>query len=715
MTADGTAHEPPNRELRLGTGTIIDGRFEITAFLGAGGMGSVYRARQLQFNREIAIKFLHRRYCEDVAAVKRFQREAKIVAKLQHKNILTAYAFGGYEGQIYLATEFVGGRSLGAIIYEKGPGQLEQALPLLLDICDAMEYAHQQGVLHRDLKPDNILIVTEPGKPPSAKVLDFGLSKLLGSNDAGKLTRTGEVVGDPRYMSPEQCQGQKLDERSDIYSFGCLMYEVFSGRCPFERDDVVAIMQCHISNEPEPFAQQMGLSSALEAICFTAMAKKPKDRYHSFQALSKHLREFQANPDLNISRPPGRLGRQKFPVPIWVLVPGVVSVLAVVALLALAPPHVWLARVGAAFSPEPEAKLENLLKLASFQLRQGQLTESAELYTNAAHLGEEQKNEEAILLSLSGLLNVRVQQGDDKEAIAVSRSLIAQAAQLLKGANVPTDTTNGAIRSGISELIRLDQSQALAPVLELADLYKARKMNREARSILELVATTGGDVHRGNNYFVLGQLALQDADKRAAISYFDRSITTAPKGSYRILTMQLVGSALMAAGDFKTALQYWNDLDRETYGKAYPGRSQLYMCMADCYANQHELQQAKQFYTSAASIEEKKPNPTYAVLLPSIHGAGLSTFELGDFAVAENLFRKEIMFMESQPSVDPKRLVTATSMLGDSLSFQKRGDAARQQYKRALDFITASPPQAELEQIRKSLIQKLGQQATGDD
>lgn len=671
-------------------------------------MGSVYRARQMQFNRDTAIKFLHRRFCEDVSAVKRFQREAKIVAKLQHKNILTAYAFGGYEGHIYLATEFVGGRSLGAIIYEKGPGRPEQALPILLDICDAMEYAHQQNVLHRDLKPDNILIVSEPGKPPMAKVLDFGLSKLLEPGDAGKLTRTGEVVGDPRYMSPEQCQGQKLDERSDIYSFGCLMYEVLSGRWPFEKDDVVAIMQCHISSEPEPFAQRMGLPHALEAICFTAMAKRPKDRYESFQALSKHLREFQANPNLTLSKPSGRLRKRKLPVPIWTLAPAAVILLVGVALLALAPPDIWIARVVATLASDPKSKLENELKLASFHLRQEQLTEAASLYANAEHLAEQQHNDEAALLSLSGLLAARVQQHNDKEALVVCQSLVAQAAQLLKGPDAPSGAADELIRAGISEYIRLDQNQALAPAHELADLYKARKMSRQARSVLELIATTGGDVQRANNYFELGQLALQDADKPAAISYFDRAIEISPSGAYRILTMQLIGSALMAAGDFKPALQFWDRLNSETHGKEYAGRSQLYMCMGDCYANQHELKQAQQFYSAAVSIEEKNPTPSYAILLPSIHGAGLCTFELGDFPLAEKLFAKEIQVMERQPSADPKRLVMALSMLGDSLSFQKRVPDARKQYELALAVITQSPQaRQELEPIRKSLVQKL--------
>lgn len=700
MTNDG-------KELRLGPGTVIDNRFEIVAFLGAGGMGSVYRARQLEFNRDVAIKFLHRRFCEDVSAVKRFQREAKIVAKLQHKNILTAYAFGGFEGHIYLATEFVGGRSLGAMIHERGPIPPEQALPLLVDICDAMQYAHQQDVLHRDLKPDNVLIVAEPGKSATAKVLDFGLSKLLGSNNAGKLTRTGEVVGDPRYMSPEQCQGQRLDERSDIYSFGCLMYEVLSGVWPFERDDAVAIMQCHLSHQPESFARRLGLPLALEAICFTAMSKSPNDRFESFDALSKHLKDVLANPNLTIAMPSRHGARPKLAIRPLALASVLISIVAGIALLAFAPPDIWLARIQNALPTDPKTNLENSLKLAAFHFGRGDLEESASLYTSAQHLAEEQRNDEASLLSTSGLVSVRVQQHDDKEVVSTCELLLAEGVQLLKGPGAPAETANSAIRNGVSELIRLNPSEALPLSRELADLYKARKLNGDARKILELIAPVGGDVERANNYFALGQLALQDADKTAAASYFDRAISTAPGGSYRMLIMQLVGSALMTAGDFKSALEYWKKLEVDVKGKAYPGRSQLYMCMGDCYANLHELPPARDFYSAAVSIEEQKQTPSYAILVPSVHGAGLSEFALADFASAEQSFKKEIQILESQPSKDERQLIQAMSMLGDSLTFQKREQDAHTQFERALELIQNSRAGAGLESIRQSLVQKL--------
>lgn len=303
----------------LAIGTILDGKYQITAFLGHGGMGSVYKARHLEIGNDVAIKILLPKVAIDQEAVRRFQMEARTIARLRHKNILTVFAFGSFEGLTYMAMEFIKGESLSELIFENGPMEPRLAIPLLLQICQGMTYAHQNGVLHRDLKPANVVILTHgvidpaavttsdidtiTGGGPSVKVVDFGLAKILDGDEVQKLTQTGQVVGDPNYMSPEQCQGHNLDERSDIYSMGCLMYELFSGEKPFPDDNPVTILFKQVTNDPQPFANQKHLSQTLEAITFTCMAKDPADRYDSFDALAHVLQQYLENPSLRLKAP----------------------------------------------------------------------------------------------------------------------------------------------------------------------------------------------------------------------------------------------------------------------------------------------------------------------------------------------------------------------------------------------------------------------------
>ncbi len=284
----------------LQPGTTLDGKYQIKQLIGTGGMGSVYLAHHLQIDKDVAIKVLHPRYAADPEGLKRFQREARIISGLRHRNIMLNYAFGHVNGLVYMVTEFVEGKSLGAIVRSEGPLPPAQALPLLLQICDAMLYAHEHDVFHRDLKPDNVIVVeTTP------ILIDFGLAKLLDGTDGQRLTRTGEVVGDPHYMSPEQAQGQQLDKRSDVYSFGCLMYEVLTGEQPFVADSPVAVLMKQISEHPAPFPAHCKLPSALEAIVFTAMSKNRDARFDSFQEVRDILAQFIANPDIKI-KPPSR-------------------------------------------------------------------------------------------------------------------------------------------------------------------------------------------------------------------------------------------------------------------------------------------------------------------------------------------------------------------------------------------------------------------------
>lgn len=314
------------------SGTILDGKYEVLSFLGSGGMGSIFKARHIELGNLAAIKVMHGRFAANPESVRRFQNEARFIANLRHKNILTVYSFGSINALVYMAMEFVEGQSLSDRIFDHGPLTPEKALPIFLQVCEAMSYAHKMEVLHRDLKPANVMMVEETDGIFCAKVVDFGLAKLLDGGEGQRLTHTGEVVGDPHYMSPEQAQGKKLDARSDIYSFGCLMYEVLSGEKPFTAESPVAVLYKQISEHPQPFAQSRQLPPALEAITFTCMAKDADQRYESFAALASVLTAFLQNPKLKVSTPAlkGRSGKRQL-----MLATAGLAALAILAALAL--------------------------------------------------------------------------------------------------------------------------------------------------------------------------------------------------------------------------------------------------------------------------------------------------------------------------------------------------------------------------------------------
>ena len=312
MDPDETPNDPQHSNHApspsLQPGAIVDEKYELKKFIGMGGMGAVYSAVHLQLGTDVAIKVLHPRFGVDQESVARFQREARIIASLRHANILSVYSFNSWQGIFYIAMELIEGDSLVAYIFDGDRlRKPEDKLPLLIQVCRAMSFAHKNGVLHRDLKPDNVLVVNNPDGSQSAKVVDFGLAKLQGATDVQQLTRTGEVFGDPNYMSPEQCQGKPLDERSDIYSFGCLMYELFSGVRPFEADTPLGTLYKHLQDNPQRFAKQVGISSALEEIIFRAMEKSREQRYESFDEIAADLSRFIDNPQLKASSsvPPG--------------------------------------------------------------------------------------------------------------------------------------------------------------------------------------------------------------------------------------------------------------------------------------------------------------------------------------------------------------------------------------------------------------------------
>src|SRR5579883_1557455 len=267
---------------------------------GTGGMSTIYKARRLRDQHMVAIKILHAHILRNSASTKRLQKEAKALQVLSHPNIVSISDLGVTpEGQPYLVMDYVDGVSLEELLREHGAVRQERAVNMFLQICSALEYAHAQGILHRDIKPSNIMICQDDDGQYKVLVVDFGLAKLSAEHtDHVSLTATGEILGSPPYMSPEQCRGEDLDARTDVYSLGCLMYETLTGVPPFRADSWTAFIYKHLNEAPPPFKdrrQKSQVSKFLESIVLTALEKQPGRRQQSVQELRLQLEKWMAH------------------------------------------------------------------------------------------------------------------------------------------------------------------------------------------------------------------------------------------------------------------------------------------------------------------------------------------------------------------------------------------------------------------------------------
>jgi serine/threonine protein kinase len=277
---------------------VLGGRYRLVAPLGEGGMASVYRGRDLRLNREVAVKVLRDELTRDADFLRRFQREAQTVASLSHPNIVPVYDVGEEKGTHFIVMEYVHGRTLKDTLASSGPLSPSRAVPLLQSILDALGYAHRQGLIHRDVKPQNILIAADG----SARLADFGIAHLAD----GSTTRTAAILGSAHYLSPEQARGEDATIQSDIYACGVVLYEMLEGRPPFEGANALAIATQHLhAPAPELSNTVGGISSALEEAVARALEKEPGARFVDTTEFSAALALAQSEQDFTTAFPLG--------------------------------------------------------------------------------------------------------------------------------------------------------------------------------------------------------------------------------------------------------------------------------------------------------------------------------------------------------------------------------------------------------------------------
>jgi len=264
-------------------GTVFDGRYRIVRKLGTGGMADVYLAEDQELGRRVAIKILNDRHAADDQFVERFRREAKNAAGLSHPNIVSVYDRGTAEGTYYIAMEYLDGRSLKELIVSRGPAPVKTAVEYARQILAAVGFAHRHGIVHRDIKPHNVLVAGDEGR---LKVTDFGIAR----SGASQMTEVGSIIGTAQYLSPEQARGAPVDQTSDLYAVGVVLYELLTGQVPFTGDTPLEIAMKHLSEVPKPPSElRPEVPHDLDLVVLRALAKDPADRYQTAEEMDADL------------------------------------------------------------------------------------------------------------------------------------------------------------------------------------------------------------------------------------------------------------------------------------------------------------------------------------------------------------------------------------------------------------------------------------------
>jgi eukaryotic-like serine/threonine-protein kinase len=290
-------------------GQVVEERYRIEAALGSGGMGSVYRARHIRVGREVAIKVLHDHLVRDPVMVERFEREAAIAAKLDHKNLISVIDFGETAGkQKLMVLELARGQNLAELVAQ-GPIEPARVMYLTAQILAGLEHAHAAGLVHRDLKPENIIVTIDDSGADVPKIVDFGIAVLRDGSDGRRLTAVGTVLGTPAYMAPEHAKGFEVDARSDLFALGVIVFELLAGKLPFDGSGVEVAL-ANITKDPPRIAERSNVQVGplLEAFMRRLMARQQSDRFQSARAALDVLELIDSHPDVAtdilLPRPP---------------------------------------------------------------------------------------------------------------------------------------------------------------------------------------------------------------------------------------------------------------------------------------------------------------------------------------------------------------------------------------------------------------------------
>ena len=275
-------------------GVVLLERYRLIRKLGGGGMGDVYLGEHTVIGKKVAVKVLHPQYTEDHEVVDRFLQEARSASRIGHANIVDIADYGqSEEGLVFLVMEYLEGEELGDILHSEKRIPWQRARKIAIQVCNALQAAHDKSIIHRDLKPGNIFLTTFANQHDFVKVIDFGIAKITDENEGAKMTKTGMILGTPDYMSPEQATGRQLTFSTDIYSLGVILYEMLTGTAPFDSDSFMGVLSQHMFDQPQSLHERnpdADIPEIMENITLKALAKKPEDRFATMQEFADTLK-----------------------------------------------------------------------------------------------------------------------------------------------------------------------------------------------------------------------------------------------------------------------------------------------------------------------------------------------------------------------------------------------------------------------------------------
>lgn len=662
-------------------GTMIGDNYEVVSVLGEGGMGIVLKARDGTLNRMVAVKVVHSRLLTDKGSLARFKQEAAASGSLDHPNIIRIAYFGVDQKQRpYIVMDFLSGKSLSDVLDER-PLSLQEAVPILTQICDALQHAHDKGVVHRDLKPSNVMLLPREDGTHAVKLVDFGIAKVLPSQgyEGMKLTTTGEVLGSPLYMSPEQCLAMELDPRSDIYSMGCLIYATLTGKPPFINANVYETYYQHINDLPPSVgrgAPDLKDTGAVDAVILKCMAKEPQDRYQTMSELGGALRQLLYTQDkkgfaheltgtVKLLSLKAKAGKIK--VPGWAWPIGGAIALSGIGAIA------WYCGV---WMQPAEAHWKTLYMKAQTDMN------------NGTYVDAEKELNEALMLARSSapmskyVLPTMIEQTDLKALMGNPESYIAELKRLKStaAADARVDTSilvhlqesidrakKGNLSEDDKERMRSLCGSAYDDIGLHLKLHEFDKVDEELDKCSELTAICGdpGDSLAKRNWGNRGNVALAREDAKTAKTCYQQCLTlyseTHDPNTYKIYNS--LASIDYKLGDATRAKEtYQNALEaaRNQYGVASQQVAMVKLTFGEFLLNVNnkaraieELEQARRLYDSVNDADPEDRARCYALI----------AFATGDRAKIE----QAVSMMEEALRKDDFYLSWLLEQLADSM------------------------------------------------
>ncbi|HEY9679836.1 MAG TPA: serine/threonine-protein kinase [Drouetiella sp.] len=639
---DGSPLTPLNVDPFVGT--FFADRYQIIEVLGRGGMSAVYKAKHILMDRLVAIKIL---VSSDVSSLKRFQLEAKLVSNLKHRNIVTVFDFGvSFKGQPYLVMDYLQGSNLMQEIRKHQRIELARGVKIFTQAADALSYAHRQELIHRDIKPSNFMLVQEGDEVDVVKVVDFGIAKQLSAmsqKQMEQLTKTGQILGSPLYMSPEQCMGHKLDARSDVYSLGCVMYESLTGKPPILGANTLDTLQRHIHDTPLAFIKLdpdlHHLPEHIERIVLKCLQREPSDRYQTMQELFDDLREF------NKSMEPASASAASTSVPAskqssmymsWIPVAAAVSTMVAAAIM-----FYFFYPKQPVPQPEqvtPQAELwKKFNEVGEQEFERGQYAKAAANFSEACDVAEEfDKQDPRYATSLNNLGNAQYKQ----DLYAESESTIKKALD---------------IRTGIFGQNGLPIADSLN---DLAMVYFAENKIGQAEPLLNRAMA----IRKSN----AGSNSLEYAE-----------------------SLKSLASIYLKTGrvdDATKLLQTALAIRKKHLGANSPEVAETENSLAIDFQMKGDLKQARTLYKDAQRILTKSFGADHPLVADSLVGLGTIDYVQSNYAESESLLNQALKIREKSLGEKNLRTGEVLSCLGILKEAQGKASVAVPLFKKAMEI-----------------------------